>query len=315
MINFRFNNYIKFLKKINLSKDEKRSLRVDFITRAEMSPDLHSISSQKAFIKSPFSQWQLFLNSKRVQLVLASVLVFIMVGSGTVSAANQSLPGDILYPVKKGVNEKVARFFHSVSPASEATFELSLVTVRLNEAEQLSKRNELTLQNKDEIKQGVIDQTLRAVQALSVAQASIKTEQTSGTSSEETKTNFRFGKNRDTRPSVATDDQTKQTHPQESIVKKNTKSEATAMSVRLASSSSASTTFTITASHEIKATTSVDSSTNIHRDGGGYTFSQEVQNQQNGAATASHSDAPQFLEKVFEKHQDIIQKLDLSPHN
>ncbi|MDD5318329.1 MAG: hypothetical protein PHF79_00700 [Candidatus Pacebacteria bacterium] len=286
MFNFKFNNSIKLLKKINLTSSEKRALRSSFIASAGMSPDVGRTQANLP-IKSPFSQWQIFLMSKRAQVVFASLAVVLLVGGSTVFAANRALPGDILYPVKTGVNEKVARFIHSVSPASEATFELGLVNERLQEAEQLNQKNALNPENKVEIKKEVIDQTVRAVQA------SVKLDQTIQTNlNQNVGNNMQGNKGQDEKNNlkINTDNSLNVTAPLDIFSK-------TRGTTTLATTTQGSTTETVNIRDQFN--------NNFQNRN-----NSETQNQQNRSEDRHNS-----LEKVLEKHQDIIKQLDLGPKN
>ncbi len=92
-------------------------------------------------IISPF-QDGLLLHHK----MLASAFVIIILVSatgGTSIAARYSVPGDILYPVKINLNEKMGTFT-AVSPEAKATVEAQHINERLSEAEKLSTENKLS---------------------------------------------------------------------------------------------------------------------------------------------------------------------------
>lgn len=75
--------------------------------------------------------------------MLASAFVLIILVSatgGTSIAARNSIPGDVLYPVKINLNEKVETFT-ALSPEAKATVEAKHVDERLTEAEQLTEQD------------------------------------------------------------------------------------------------------------------------------------------------------------------------------
>lgn len=159
MNNLKFNNFIKKLKRsheVDLSIEEKQKLRKYFLREV----DIHD--SFKVPIKSPFSNWAIMNWSSKIKVVLASFLLTVLVGGGVVFAAEYSLPGDILYPVKTQVTEKVARLLSNRSSETKEKFEINLVKERLLEAEQLDKNKDLNAHNEQKIKKQVIDQTIRA---------------------------------------------------------------------------------------------------------------------------------------------------------
>ena len=75
--------------------------------------------------------------------VATALVLVLMLGSGTSYAAEGALPGDILYPVKKVVNEGV-RGALAVSPQAQVAWQTERASRRLAEAETLVQNNNLT---------------------------------------------------------------------------------------------------------------------------------------------------------------------------
>lgn len=119
--------FIEIIKSISLTKNEKESIKENLI--AEMD-------SPKVYEKTPYSLPRGFtygiLNLRYVSLMM----LFFVMGAGVSFAAEKSLPGDILYPVKIGFNEKIAGVF-SVGVQGRANREALLITKRLEEARYL----------------------------------------------------------------------------------------------------------------------------------------------------------------------------------
>ena len=80
----------------------------------------------------------------------ALILIALLVSGGTSFAAESSLPGDILYPIKVEVNENVRSAF-AVSDKSEATLQTNLTERRLEEASLLAELGKLDAQTSQEI--------------------------------------------------------------------------------------------------------------------------------------------------------------------
>lgn len=76
-------------------------------------------------------------NSMPIGLILA-----VLLAGGTSAAAQSSLPGDALYPVKISVNEKVQSFL-AVGHEAQAAVEAHFASERLAEAEKLAADNRL----------------------------------------------------------------------------------------------------------------------------------------------------------------------------
>ncbi|MDD5068597.1 MAG: hypothetical protein PHN89_03295 [Candidatus Pacebacteria bacterium] len=151
---------IERMREVKLSPSEKASLKASLFKEI----DSKSALFVPAPVSSPYFAWFHF-SKKHFEFVLASVLILVLFGGGVAFAANQSIPGDILYPVKTKVNEKVARFFHKTSLTSEALFETNLMEERLNEAEKLSDSKKLEGSIKEEVRKDVSEQTDRAFKA------------------------------------------------------------------------------------------------------------------------------------------------------
>ena len=83
-------------------------------------------------------------------LAPAMVLLVVFVGSGTAAAAQGSLPGDLLYPVKISVNEAVEVAL-ATTPVAKAEVSAKLAERRVEEAEVLASRGELTPEAGEEL--------------------------------------------------------------------------------------------------------------------------------------------------------------------
>ncbi len=128
----------KNAKKVALFLEEKergRAVLRAFIAtnpvREGVFPRLMVWNSQRSIVK------RLFLYPMPIVLIIALLL-----GGGATFAAEQSLPGDILYPVKINVNEGVRSLF-AVSDDSEARLQADLAERRLEEAEKLASDGRL----------------------------------------------------------------------------------------------------------------------------------------------------------------------------
>jgi hypothetical protein len=67
--------------------------------------------------------------------VLATLLVFVVVMGGTISASAEALPGDVLYPVKRAVEE--VRLTFTFDPAARERYEEQLVATRQEETQEV----------------------------------------------------------------------------------------------------------------------------------------------------------------------------------
>jgi hypothetical protein len=86
-----------------------------------------------------------FVRSVHFRVMFASTLIAILifVGAGVSFAAQSSLPGDVLYPVKVSVNEPVRSLF-AVSAQAKADLDLQFAQARLEEADKLAVSGRLS---------------------------------------------------------------------------------------------------------------------------------------------------------------------------
>lgn len=77
------------------------------------------------------------------QPAFAAVFAVLMIGSGTSYAAENALPGDVLYPIKTVVNEGV-RAAIAVSPTAQVEWQTERVSRRLSEVQVLAEKDALT---------------------------------------------------------------------------------------------------------------------------------------------------------------------------
>lgn len=89
------------------------------------------------------------------------ILLAVMIGGGTSLAAQGSVPGDILYPIKTSVNENI-RGALAVSVDSEAKLQANLLEERLKEAQELQAKGRLTGDTATKVATNISAQTNRA---------------------------------------------------------------------------------------------------------------------------------------------------------
>jgi hypothetical protein len=103
----------------------------------------HLFDEEKQFspakVPSRIRNWFALTPVKVTASVLLSVLIFAAIGGGTVYAAQSSTPGDVLYPVKTGVEN--IQLTLTTSRAAKARLYLQLAQRRINEMTQQAKLN------------------------------------------------------------------------------------------------------------------------------------------------------------------------------
>jgi len=131
------NNLKHEADKIRLTSAEKSAMRARIFDALKgqslESPELRTVLNRR----SPY----VFM-SYHMRMALAGLLLFVFAGIGTVSAAQGALPGDLLYPVKVSVNEKV-EIALAPTPAAKVEVQVRLAERRIDEARELSVRGRL----------------------------------------------------------------------------------------------------------------------------------------------------------------------------
>ena len=141
-------------KNLELSAAEKQSIKTALLSHIEKSPvragagmRLNIIKTQKPYLNilEALSLRPIFIKNMAIGLIIA--LIF----SGGVSfAAESALPGDILYPVKVGINEEV-RGALMFDPEAKAGWNARIVERRLEEAETLAADGKLNAEARAKI--------------------------------------------------------------------------------------------------------------------------------------------------------------------
>lgn len=133
------------IKNIRLSKEEKEQIKNNLRVFVEKHPVRNPAPARLVWQRSLLTN--LKINIKPMPLVIILALVF---GGSTTWAAEQSLPGDVLYPVKVNVNERVVTAL-AIGEEAKANAEVKLAEKRLVEIEELSVRGQLDAEVKEEL--------------------------------------------------------------------------------------------------------------------------------------------------------------------
>lgn len=132
------NNKLKQFKQdatsVSLEASQKQTSREEIVQFMKQ----HPIDSATGT-----SLWQTLFAPKRLGLVAALTLLVIVSTGGITYAAEHTLPGDVLYPVKLHVNEEVKAMV-SLTPEARASWETRRTERRLEEAATLASTGKLT---------------------------------------------------------------------------------------------------------------------------------------------------------------------------
>lgn len=128
---------IEDLKKVGLKETEKAALFERVINRSPYKP-----------IISPFSKSWNFV-ARNYATVVSSALIFVLAGSISAAAEN-SIPGNILYPVKINITEPM-RDLVKTTPEESAIWQIEKVNRRIEEAEILAAQQRLDSDKREQI--------------------------------------------------------------------------------------------------------------------------------------------------------------------
>ncbi|MDP3989207.1 MAG: DUF5667 domain-containing protein [bacterium] len=138
------------LKRITIGDDARARIRNRLELFTSLKP--REIARAGAYLpaEDPASfEWATFFTSWKTRTFMAA-LFLAMTGTVTISAAEGALPGDLLYPIKVHVNEETQALF-SRSEESRASFEVSRLARRLQEAGQLANQGRLTQEQETQL--------------------------------------------------------------------------------------------------------------------------------------------------------------------
>jgi Domain of unknown function (DUF5667) len=151
------------LKKITLSQKRRISMRTELSAYA----DFYSISKDRVATKVQRTHW-FFLYPLRSITVSLFLLMFITGGSGY--AAERTLPGDVLYPIKTHITEPLQTAFIQTEK-EKALWHATLAERRLEEATTLALTKVLDPNVQETITNAFdeeVAQSLKGAQALSI---------------------------------------------------------------------------------------------------------------------------------------------------
>ena len=146
----RFEQFIKKARKIGLAKEERSRIEDNLVLFMDQNPVRYGVEQRQlnhtGSIKNNFK----FLNFNFKTMPIFIVIALLVGGGVSFAAAEKALPGDVLYPVKVHVNEEV-RGLASLSPEAKANWEAVLASRRLEEAEDLAAKSDLSADVRDRL--------------------------------------------------------------------------------------------------------------------------------------------------------------------
>lgn len=141
------------------AKDSKMTPEEKDLMRFRVLSYTNTYKHYKSSVLSPYLQniksaW----NFQGFAKVTASALIVVLIGAGSLTyASEQTLPGDLLYPIKIHVKEEI-----EVSLASTAVKKVNVqkerIEKRIEEVKEIQKTGELTEKQTETIKEAFVDQ-------------------------------------------------------------------------------------------------------------------------------------------------------------
>ncbi|MEK7463532.1 MAG: hypothetical protein AAB610_00200 [Patescibacteria group bacterium] len=152
-------------KDITTILSSMKNVRLSADEKSSMKERL--IADIKPAPSASFSVWHSIIWSHQMKVGYAVILAAVSLGIPAVFASEYALPGDLLYSVKTGVVEKVERAFISSAPLAQAKYETKLVERRFQEAEKLSdSKSDFKEEAKTNVKKEIEKQTEKAEKAV-----------------------------------------------------------------------------------------------------------------------------------------------------
>lgn len=131
----------KYTEKVRLRATERRELRERILTYMEYHP-LPKQARKKATSTLPSENFvTVRFNTLYTRMIAGALTVLLLIVVPV--AAERSVPGDMLYPVKTQINESLRSQFVN-SPYEQVTFETELLERRVSEARLLAREGRLT---------------------------------------------------------------------------------------------------------------------------------------------------------------------------
>ncbi|HZX50233.1 MAG TPA: DUF5667 domain-containing protein [Candidatus Paceibacterota bacterium] len=140
----KLKEFFQKAKRVQMQKEEKSLGLKALLSYIEENPVRFGDNTRRQVQRSIISDLQRFLQLLYKPMAVALVLLITVAVSGGASlAAENALPGDILYPVKTEVNEGV-RSFLSFSAETRTNWKVEQVERRLQEAEELAAKGKFS---------------------------------------------------------------------------------------------------------------------------------------------------------------------------
>lgn len=138
-------NFITALQRTKMTSNERGRVKRALLNHIKMNP----VTNEAVGGRLSFA----FVYSRPVMVAMIFLIVTLS-AAGVCYAAESALPGDLLYPVKTGINEGV-RSLVNVSAIDEANWQVERTDRRLAEMEQLTASDQLSAEAADQLSESI----------------------------------------------------------------------------------------------------------------------------------------------------------------
>lgn len=136
----KFEQILERMKLMRLSNTDKNEIRNNLLRHMELHPVEERVAAP---VRHQVGREGLLTKINAKTTMIFGLIVALLLSGSVSYAAEGSLPGDTLYPIKTEVNEKV-RGALAISDESEANLQAKLAVRRLDEAARLAEDNRLS---------------------------------------------------------------------------------------------------------------------------------------------------------------------------
>lgn len=161
-------------KRVRMNPERKREIRGRLLSFMEKPPVMAGEATRLMNTARFWSNRPEHIGMLIKRLILSpmpiALIIALLLGGGAAAAAENTLPGDVLYPVKVEVNERV-RGWVAVSDDAEARLQVDLAARRLEEAEKLAKDGRLDADVRAKIEANFDDHAARVASRIEAMQS------------------------------------------------------------------------------------------------------------------------------------------------
>lgn len=155
-MNNKFNKTIEQLKSIKMTPEEKSKILLSLKSTMEYNP-VRSMPIKTIRQAHGMAPYFFGMQFGKFATVMAVALIVVL-GSGASGAAANSIPGDLLYPIKININEKL-QLTLTKNPINKIKLEQKLLVTRLTEIQKLSNSKNLNEKSVTIAERGLTRQT------------------------------------------------------------------------------------------------------------------------------------------------------------